>query len=129
MSREKHSKGLISMNKAFQPDVRIRLIGKRPFFGPGVAELLQCIHDCGSVAAACKKMKLSYSKGRSMLRLMESELGFSVVERTKGGSGGGGAAIITEKGEALLTHYRAFEDEVCAFAQNRFQQMFEKTEY
>ena len=115
------------MNKVFRPDVRIRLIGGEPFFGPGVAELLQCIRDCGSVAAACEKMKLSYSKGRSMLRIMERELGFAVVQRTKGGLGGGGTAVITEKGEQLLASYSAFEDEVRTFTQERFQRMFERT--
>ena len=108
----------------FQPDVRLRLrTGERPFFGPGVAELLAHIEATGSVAAACARMGLSYSKGRTMLRRMDAALGFVTVERAQGGTGGGGAQL-TRRGKALLTAYTALERDVSAYAQHRFSAAF-----
>lgn len=108
----------------FEPDVRLRLLtGARPFFGPGVAELLTRIQATGSVSAACERMGLSYSKGRTMLRRMDAALGFVTVERAQGGAGGGGARL-TRRGKALLTAYAAFERDVSGYARSRFTAAF-----
>lgn len=107
----------------FYPGLRVRLMGSEPFFGPGVAHLLELIPAAGSVAGACEKMGLSYSKGRLMVRRMERELGFRVVERVQGGAGGGGARL-TEPGLAFLRAYQSYEQDVNAYAQARFAGAF-----
>ena len=81
------------------------------FFGPGVAELLEDIEETGSVRNASAKMGLSYSKAWMMIRIASTGLGAEIVNRTKGGIGGGGSATLTDEGRELLKRYRAFESE------------------
>ena len=64
---------------------------KVKFFGPGIAELLGLVGECGSVKEACAKMGLSYSKGRMIIRRAEDMLGFPLVKIRRGGRGGGAA--------------------------------------
>lgn len=107
----------------FTQAIRVRLIGSEAFYGPGVAHLMELIAVTGSVAGACDKMGLSYSKGRTMIRRMERELGFPVVERAQGGAGGGGARL-TDRGRKLLAAYQAYEADVKQYAQERFADAF-----
>ena len=79
------------------------------FFGPGVAELLEDIEETGSVRNASAKMGLSYSKAWMMIKNASTGLGYEIVNRTKGGIGGGGSATLTKAGKEILTRYRAFE--------------------
>ena len=108
---------------SYHPDVRVRLIGEKPFFGPGTATLLRCIRECGSVFAACEKMKLSYSKGRIMLRNLERELNYPLVQLAKGGEGGGGHAWLTPEGERFLEIFTRYSDMVHDFAKTQFTMM------
>ncbi len=89
------------------------------FFGPGVAELLELIEECGSIKDACAQMGLSYSKGRYILKRAETVLDFPLLEVRHGGTGGG-ASCITEKGKRFLTAYREWEAEVSRYAEKRF---------
>jgi molybdate transport system regulatory protein len=108
---------------SYRPDIRVRLIGEQPFFGPGTAMLLHYIRECGSVFAACDRMKLSYSKGRNMLRKLEHELNYPLVQLSKGGAGGGGHAWLTPEGERFLEIFTAYVDMVHDFARNQFSMM------
>jgi molybdate transport system regulatory protein len=107
----------------YRPDVRVRLIGEQPFFGPGTAMLLQYIRECGSVFAACERMKLSYSKGRAMLRNLEHELNYPLVKLAKGGEGGGGHAWLTPDGERFSEIFTRSSDMVHDYAKDRFGMM------
>lgn len=112
----------MSNEKNLHPHIKVCIYGSQRFFGPGVAALLRSIKMCGSVIAACDKMQISYSKGRYMIRRMEKELGYTVVQRMKGGHGGGSAQI-TPEGERLLKQYELFEQKVLSYAQNEFENM------
>ena len=77
-------------NKKLRSNPRVRLYaGDDRFFGPGTKDLLAGIRKTGSVQQACAQMDLSYSKGRHMIRHMEAALETTLVERTRGGAGGG----------------------------------------
>ena len=108
---------------AFRPSLRLRLVGSEPFYGPGVAQLLGLIDRCGSVAGACQRMGLSYSKGRMMIARLERETGFSAVERTRGGPGGGSARL-TERGKRFLQVYNAYERDAEDYIRGRFAAAF-----
>jgi molybdate transport system regulatory protein len=108
---------------SYRPDIRVRLIGEQPFFGPGPATLLGYIRECGSVFAACDKMELSYSKGRNMLRKLEHELKYPLVQLSRGGAGGGGHAWLTPEGEHFLEVFSAYAGMVLDYAKKQFGMM------
>ena len=75
-----------------------------PVFGQGRELLLRLIGETGSINAAAKKMGVPYRKAWSYLDAMEKRLGCVLVERVKGGAGGG-ASRLTERAVALLEKY------------------------
>lgn len=78
------------------------------FFGPGIVFLLRQIDTLGSVRDACAKTGMSYSKGWSLIRSAEKELGYTVVERSPGGKHGG-VANVSEAGKDILRKYELLE--------------------
>lgn len=86
-------------------------------------QLLDMIHQTGSIQSACACMHISYSKGWKAINTMEKELGFPVVRRVAGGVEGGGSSL-TERGMELLTGYRAFHQEISEQARLLFDKYF-----
>ena len=107
------------------PKVKVRLTRNVPFFGPGMMVLLKQIEALGSVREACEKAGMSYSKGWSLIRTAERELGQPVVERSPGGKNGGRAQV-TPAGYELMERYERLEREVQEFAQERYRRIFGK---
>ena len=99
-------------------------VRSEPFFGPGMATLLKQIQALGSVREACEKTGMSYSKGWSLIRTAERELGCTIVERSPGGIGGG-AARVSEQGLNLLNRYEQFEKEIARIAQEKYREIFD----
>lgn len=77
-------------------------------FGRGRARLLEAVEREGSIAAASKALGLSYRHAWTMLKTSEKRLGYPLLERVKGGSGGGGSRL-TEKARKLLSKYSEIE--------------------
>ena len=111
----------------FGEKIQVKLIGGEVFFGPGPKRLLFAIQEKGSVTGACQEMGISYSKGRGIIRRMEQELGFELVERRQGGAGGGSAGL-TPKGERFLEVFAKYENAVQDYAQSIFHDYFEEPE-
>lgn len=111
----------------FHEHIQVRLAGSAPFFGPGPRQLLLGIQSCGSVAGACQAIGFSYSKGRSIIRQMEKELGFSLVNRIQGGANGGSAKL-TVKGELFLEMFARYERSVADYAAEIFEDYFGELE-
>lgn len=94
---------------ARHPQLRIRIVfGKDEMIGPGKAELLERIERCGSIAAAGREMNMSYKRAWQLIGTLNAMFREPLVDSTRGGPGGGGAAL-TDAGRAVLRHYRAFE--------------------
>jgi molybdate transport system regulatory protein len=72
-------------------------------FGTRDAALLRAIDAKGSLNAAAGSLERSYSRAHERIGLLEAEFG-SLVERTRGGSGGGGSAL-TERAWDLLARF------------------------
>lgn len=72
--------------------------------GPGKAELLEGIRDTGSIAAAGRRMKMSYRRAWSLVEAMNAAFREPVVATARGGSARGGA-VLTPTGEAVLAAY------------------------
>lgn len=81
------------------PDVR---------FGPGKADLLQGIRDTGSIAAAGRRMGMSYKRAWYLVDAMNGHFSVPLVQSAKGGASGGHAAL-TSLGEEVLTAYRTMQ--------------------
>ena len=87
--------------------IRILLAAGEPF-GPGKAELLEAIRDCGSIAAAGRRMGMSYQRAWDLVAAMNAHFREPVVAAAKGGARGGGTAL-TPFGVEILAAYREIE--------------------
>ncbi len=89
--------------------VRFRLLrGGDAVMGPGRADLLESIAATGSIAAAGRRMGMSYKRAWVLVEAMNATFSAPLVEAAKGGAGGGGARL-TRMGVDVLTAYRGFE--------------------
>lgn len=75
-------------------------------FGDGKWELLCAIEETGSLKSAIEKMNWGYRATWNKLRTIEARLGFKIIEKSRGGSGGGGQTVLTEQGKKLVEIFR-----------------------
>jgi molybdate transport system regulatory protein len=91
------------------PSLSVRLILRSGIaFGPGKAELLERIRDSGSIAAAGRQMKMSYTRAWGLVEAMNHDFAAPLVRSAKGGARRGGAAL-TAMGEEVLQRYRRIQ--------------------
>lgn len=123
--REDHFEELASEERkpGIHPKVKLQLMRNTPFFGPGMMVLLKQIDVLGNVRDACEIAGMSYSKGWSLIRTAEAELGCPVVERSPGGRKGG-VAQVSPAGRRLMEKYERLEKEVSRFAESRYKEIF-----
>jgi len=76
-----------------------------PLIGKGGAKILEAIKQVESISKAAKKAEMSYRYVWNYLAKLERTLGEPVVKTFKGGSKGGGGAVLTELGATLLREY------------------------
>ena len=86
-----------------------------PVLGQGRYVLLRLIGKTGSINAAAKEMGIPYRKAWTYLDAMEKRLGLPLVQRIKGGAGGG-ASTLTPAAVVLLEKFdllqAGFDDKV-----------------
>ena len=108
-----------------RPSVRPYLVndeGER-VFGPGPAELLRRIRECGSLRAASISMGMAYTKALALVRTAEKGLGSPLTTRVVGGAGGGGSTP-TPEADALLAAYERWTASVNSAAGAQFDAAF-----
>jgi molybdate transport system regulatory protein len=76
--------------------------------GPGKVAVLEEIARSGSISAAGRALHMSYRRTWELVEDLNRTLGTPVVETAAGGSGGGGA-VLTRAGKAVVERYRAIE--------------------
>jgi molybdate transport system regulatory protein len=76
--------------------------------GPGKIAVLEEIGRSGSISAAGRALRMSYRRTWELVEDLNRNLGTPVVETAAGGSGGGGA-VLTQAGKAVIERYRAIE--------------------
>ncbi len=76
--------------------------------GPGKVELLEGIKETGSIAAAGRRMGMSYKRAWLLVEEMNAMFSSPLVDAAKGGAGGGGATL-TPLGQRMLAAYRDLE--------------------
>jgi len=84
------------------------VLGGTVAMGPGKAELLEGIADTGSIAAAGRRMGMSYKRAWLLVEELNALFSAPLVDAAKGGAGGGGATL-TPLGRRLLGAYRELE--------------------
>lgn len=89
--------------------LRVDRNGER-WLGPGKIRLLELIATHGSISQAGREMAMSYRRAWRLVEAMNDSLGQPVVTARPGGAGGGGA-VLTPAGRALIDCYRQAETE------------------
>ncbi len=82
-----------------EPDIAI---------GPGKADILEGIRETGSIAAAGRRMGMSYKRAWLLVEGMNACFKSPLVETRRGGQARGGA-VLTPDGEKVLACYRRME--------------------
>ena len=97
------------MAKTSTPAARIRITFEPDIsLGPGKARLLEGIRDLGSIAAAGRRMGMSYKRAWLLVEEMNAAFKAPLVAAAKGGEHGGGA-LLTAAGADVLARYRRME--------------------
>ncbi len=79
--------------------------------GEGMCKLLENIENTGSLSEAAKKSEISYAHAWKKIRKMEAHFGATIVEKTRGGTGGG-SSLLSQKGKDLLEKYKKIEKKI-----------------
>lgn len=105
------------------PQLKIRL-ANGPFtaMGPGKADLLDAIHETGSISAAAKRMKMSYRRAWELVDVMNRSFDQPLVQTASGGTHGGGAQLTT-LGGLVLERYRSLVAKANALAEQELAEI------
>lgn len=89
--------------------LRLRVVlAPRAALGPGKADLLEGIRATGSIAAAGRRMHMSYKRAWQLVDELNGMFRRPLVQAVSGGARGGGARL-TALGEDVLARYRRIE--------------------
>jgi molybdate transport system regulatory protein len=106
-------------------DVRSKIwleIDGEAFFGQGREELLRLIQKTESINRAAKLMGIPYRKAWTYIDSMEKHLGFAIVNRLKGGRGGG-ASTLTPQAVALLDKFQLLQKGINEVVNRKFKDL------
>jgi molybdate transport system regulatory protein len=92
-------------------------------FGDGPARLLAGVEHSGSLRKAAQELGMSYNKAWRILHAAEERLGFALLDRSVGGSLGGGSHLTSEARE-LVARYQAAAAEAEELLDAVFQRHF-----
>ncbi len=92
-------------------------------FGDGPCDLLQRVDRLGSLRKAAGEMKMSYHQAWNLIKMLEDNLGFALIERQVGGPRGGGSSL-TGKGKILMLRYLEFRNKANENLQILYDQYF-----
>lgn len=81
--------------------LKLRLLFDDAMLGPGKAELLHHIRETGSIAAAGRRMGMSYKRAWMLVEEMNAAFVAPLVNSSRGGAGGGGAQVTGAGAEVL----------------------------
>ena len=106
-----------------RPVVSVSLNKEKAFFDSKIAMLLMLVDETKSVRAAGQRMQLSYSSCWNIIRTLESQLSFPLIERSQGGAGGS-TSVLTDRGRLLMERYNAYEKQLKEQANALYESYF-----
>lgn len=109
---------------SIQPVYRVTLKKNEKFFGPGISQLLHHIEELGTIQKACEEMGMSYSKAWKIIKRVEKEMGFKVLDTVVGGANGGKSQISPEC-KILLKNYDKMLNELEKQTEKIFSKYFQ----
>lgn len=92
-------------------------------FGEGKSELLKAIEETGSIKKATQKMGISFRHGWGYITAIERRLGFKLIERSRGGRGGGGSRL-TPQAKELIQKFDCLKHDIQTCANDTFKRAF-----
>lgn len=96
----------MTVSKKNQQSLKIRITHDNVVvMGPGKADLLDAIDQCGSISSAAKHMQMSYKRAWDLVHIINKSFNQPLVISASGGQHGGGAKL-TEFGRSILASYR-----------------------
>ena len=94
-----------------------------PLLGDGRERLLGLIAELGSISAAARAMGLSYRRAWSFVQAMEAKLEVPLLQREKGGTGGG-RSLLTPQARELLEKFRSLREGLDRDVDRKFAEIF-----
>jgi molybdate transport system regulatory protein len=108
------------MSKQLSVGFRLWIEGEdATFMGEGRANLLQHIHETGSINEASRRMGISYKKALKLIDTMNALAPSPLVVSTSGGLKGGGS-VVTERGMTAIATYRDLKEGCSAYLEQAF---------
>jgi len=96
--------------------------------GDGKWELLKIIHTTASLKTAIEEMGWGYRSTWTKLKNIENKLGFNIIEKSRGGSGGGGYTKLTKEGEQLVEHFQNLHNKIDSIIKKPISDFLDKIE-
>ncbi len=90
-------------------------------FGDGKTQVLELIDETGSIKEAAERVGMNYKKAWNHVKILQENVADELVIANKGSGGG---TKLTPKAKELIETYKQLRDEVDAFAQRRFEELF-----
>jgi len=90
--------------------------------GHGKIRLLEMIAEHGSISRAAKEMNMSYRRAWLLVDELNHMFCKPVIETRHGGSGGG-SALLTSCGQAVIGHYRTIEAQSAKLASKQLDEL------
>ncbi|MDR0858896.1 MAG: LysR family transcriptional regulator [Oscillospiraceae bacterium] len=119
--------GTSDVEQSLFPGLNLWLEGDLAYYEHGLFRLREQVTSTGSVKQACAGLKISYSRGWSLIDEAEAHLNCKLVHRVQGGANGG-RATVTERGQTLLERYNAVCDNLKKSADEILETYFGKNE-
>ena len=94
-------------------------------FGKGKTEVLELIEQEGSIAGAAEKLKMSYKKTWTHVKILQKNLDDVLVESQQGGGENSGSKL-TPLADEYINNYKQLEKDIEAYANERFKELFLK---
>jgi len=88
--------------------------------GDGKWKILKTIHEEGSLKAATESLGITYRRTWGDLKEIENQLGFPLLEKTRGGKDGG-QTLLSPQGIKLVEAFDALHQEVGDVMEKAFE--------
>lgn len=93
--------------------------------GDGKWKILKKIEECGSLVQACSELGITYRRTWNDLKRIEYQLGFRILETSRGGAEGG-STHLTKEGILLVAAFDNFHKRVDKIMQKEFARLLEE---